>query len=115
MSQAHTNCIFCKIAGGEIPAKKHFEDENLFAIEDIKPAAPTHLLFIPKVHIESLLEIKDQKIMSQIFSAIQKVAKEKGLEAGFRTVINTGVEGGQTVFHLHVHVMGGKRMSHSMT
>ncbi|MEQ1877184.1 MAG: histidine triad nucleotide-binding protein [Bdellovibrionia bacterium] len=110
-----SNCIFCKIARGEIPAKKHYEDEHVFAIEDIKPSAPFHLLFIPKEHVASLLEVKDPQLMARIFSAIQKVAKDRGQEAGFRTVINTGKEGGQTVFHLHVHMLGGKQMSHSMT
>lgn len=110
-----SDCVFCKIGRGEISAKKIYDDEHLYAIEDIKPAAPFHLLFIPKDHVESLLQLKDSSIMSRIFAAIQKIAKEKGQEAGFRTVINTGVEGGQTVFHLHVHMLGGKRMSHSMT
>ena len=109
-------CIFCKIARGEIPVKKHFEDKWVYAIEDLKPAAPTHLLFIPKEHIESLVHNEDPQIMGRIFSAISQVAKEKGISTkGFRTVINTGEEGGQTVFHLHVHIMAGKKMSHAMT
>ena len=110
-----SECIFCKMARGEIAAPKIYEDEHLFAIQDIKPAAPFHLLFIPKEHVKSLLEVKDPQMMARIFAAIQKVARDKGQEAGFRTVINTGEEGGQTVFHLHVHMLGGKRMSHSMT
>ncbi|HEX4926094.1 MAG TPA: histidine triad nucleotide-binding protein [Bdellovibrionales bacterium] len=108
------NCIFCKISRGEIPSKRLYEDENLFAIQDIKPAAPTHLLFIPKSHVESISHVKDPQLMAQIFSAIQKVTKEKGLN-GYRVVINTGEEGGQTVFHLHVHLLAGKQMSHAMT
>ncbi len=109
------DCIFCKIARGEIPSKKLYEDEHCYAIADIKPAAPFHVLFIPKEHVESLLHVKDPNTVSNLFSAIQNVAKQNNLGAGFRTVINTGVEGGQTVFHLHIHVLAGKQMSHSMT
>jgi histidine triad (HIT) family protein len=109
------NCIFCKIAKGEIPSKKLYEDEWVYAIEDLRPMAPLHLLFIPKEHVDSLLHIKDHQIMAHIFEAIQKVAKEKGLEKGFRTSINTGEDGGQTVFHLHVHLMAGKKLTHAST
>jgi histidine triad (HIT) family protein len=109
-----SDCIFCKIVRGDIPAKKQYEDDTVFAIQDIKPAAPFHYLFIPKVHVESLSHVQDHGLVAQIFKAISKVTKENGIE-GFRTVINTGEEGGQTVFHLHVHVLAGKQMSHSMT
>jgi histidine triad (HIT) family protein len=109
-----TDCIFCKIANGKIASKKHFENDEVFAIEDIRPASPTHLLFIPKEHIESINHVKDPKIIATLFSAISKYTRDKGIQ-GFRTIINTGEEGGQTVFHLHVHVLAGKKMSAQMT
>lgn len=108
------DCIFCRIIEGKIPSKKVYEDEYVYAFHDISPAAPTHVLVIPKKHISSLMELKeeDQTIVSKIMMAIQKIAKEFGLdEKGFRVVNNVGVEGGQTVFHIHFHLLGGRTMT----
>lgn len=108
------DCIFCQIIEGKIPSKKVYEDEYVYAFHDISPAAPTHVLVIPKKHISSLMELKeeDQTIVSKILIAIQKIAKEFGLdEKGFRVVNNVGVEGGQTVFHIHFHLLGGRTMT----
>ncbi|GAB4223407.1 MAG: histidine triad nucleotide-binding protein [Francisella sp.] len=103
------SCIFCKIINGEIPSKKVYEDEDVFAFYDIHPAADTHILVIPKKHINSLNDIaeQDKDIMGKFMLSIPKVAKLVDLK-GFKTVINTGKEGGQTVFHLHAHILGGK-------
>lgn len=108
------DCIFCRIIEGKIPSKKVYEDEYVYAFHDISPAAPTHVLVIPKKHISSLMELKkeDQTIVSKIMMAIQKIAREFGLdEKGFRVVNNVGVEGGQTVFHIHFHLLGGRTMT----
>lgn len=108
------DCLFCKILRKEIPCNKVYENDDVMAFEDIQPLSPNHYLFVPKVHIESLANLspKETDIMSKIYSAILEVTKEKNLDKeGFRTVINTGVKGGQTVYHLHVHVMGGKQLS----
>jgi len=104
-----SDCIFCKIADGRIPAPKLYEDDAVFCIKDIQPQAKTHLLVIPKQHVPSLVE--GTQLISQIFAAIPKIAREQGLlPGGFRTVINTGEAAGQTVFHLHVHLLGGQSM-----
>ncbi|MGA8943118.1 MAG: histidine triad nucleotide-binding protein [Thermoactinomyces sp.] len=108
------DCIFCQIVEGKIPSKKVYEDELVYAFHDISPVAPTHVLVIPKKHISSLMELKeeDQTIVSKIMMAIQKIAKEFGLdEKGFRVVNNVGEEGGQTVFHIHFHLLGGRTMT----
>lgn len=104
------NCIFCKIVGKEIPANKIYEDEEIIAFNDIHPAAPVHFLIIPKQHIESLYDIQDkqQNLLGKMMLLAPKLAKEQGCEDGFRVVINTGRVGGQEVFHLHVHVIGGR-------
>ena len=102
------DCIFCKITKGEIPSKKIFEDEDLIVFHDIKPIAPVHFLIVPKVHIESLAhaEATHQTLLGKMLLLAPKLAAEEGLK-GFRTMINTGREGGQEVFHIHVHVFGG--------
>ena len=104
-----SDCIFCKIVAGEITCKKVYEDENILAFHDINPSAEVHLLVIPKKHIASLneLELNDEVIMSKLMLAIPKIAKENGLK-GFKTLFNTGKEGGQMVFHIHAHILGGK-------
>ncbi|MBK2029419.1 histidine triad nucleotide-binding protein [Francisella noatunensis] len=104
-----SDCIFCKIVTGEIPSKKVYEDENVFAFHDINPAADIHVLVIPKKHIASLNELteQDEKLMGKFMLSIPKVAKLLGLK-GFKTVFNTGKEGGQMVFHIHAHILGGK-------
>ena len=102
------DCIFCKITQGEIPSNKIFEDEDLIVFHDIKPIAPVHFLIVPKLHIESLAhaDARHQALLGKMLLLATKLAVEQGLK-GFRTMINTGREGGQEVFHLHVHVFGG--------
>jgi histidine triad (HIT) family protein len=103
------NCIFCKIARGDIPSRKVYEDEELFAFHDINPVAPVHFLMIPKQHLVSLAEADDSHaaLLGRMLTLAPKLAKEQGLDNGFRTVINTGKGGGQEVFHLHIHIIGG--------
>lgn len=102
------DCIFCKIASGEIPSKKIYEDEDVIAFHDINPAAKVHFLIVPKLHVESLqtCDATHQQLLGKMLLLAPKLAVEQGLK-GFKTVINTGREGGQVVFHLHVHVLGG--------
>ena len=105
------DCIFCKIIKKEIPAEIIYEDEEIIAFKDIHPAAPIHILVIPKKHFSNLLEVqgKDQNIISEIYLAINKIAKEQGFaEDGFRVIVNCGKDGGQEVGHLHFHILGGK-------
>lgn len=103
-----TDCIFCKIIKGDIPSKKIYEDEDVIAFHDIHPIAPVHFLIVPKLHVEGLAscEAVHQTLLGKILLLPPKLAAEQGLK-GFRTMINTGREGGQEVFHLHVHVFGG--------
>lgn len=106
-------CIFCKIIKGEIPSKKIYEDEKVCAFYDISPAAPVHFLVIPKVHIESANEINESngEIISHIYVAINKIVRElKIYDTGYRIVNNCGDDGGQTVQHIHFHVLGGKSL-----
>ena len=102
------SCIFCKIIAGDIPSSKIYEDDELIAFNDIRPIAPVHFLIVPKQHIESLLECdaKQQALLGRMLLLAPELARQQGLN-GFRTMINTGREGGQEVFHLHVHVFGG--------
>lgn len=99
-----TDCIFCKIINGEIPSTKVYENDYVIAIDDINPKAKVHALVIPKVHVDSLTELEDEKVMSEIFKAVKEVAKIKKAKS-YRVHINTGKEEGQIVFHLHVHVL----------
>jgi len=103
------DCIFCKITRGEIPCKKIYEDAEVLAFHDINPVAPVHFMLVPKQHIESLLDVGDAHaaLLGKLLLLAPKLAREQGLESGFRTVINSGRGGGQEVFHLHVHVIGG--------
>ena len=103
------NCIFCKIAQGQIPAQKVYEDEELVAFKDIHPKAPLHLLIIPRAHIVSLQEVDaaHAQILGKMLVLAPRLARENGSPDGFRTIINTGRVGGQEVYHLHVHVLGG--------
>lgn len=105
------DCVFCKIVRGEIPSKKIFENEHVVGIVDIQPAAPIHYLFLPKKHIPSLNEVsKNADEMKYLFSAIKEVADREGIsQSGYKSLINTGKGGGQIVFHLHVHLMSGKK------
>ncbi len=101
------DCIFCKIVSGAIPSKKIYEDEDVIAFNDIKPAAKVHFLVVPKLHVDSLKECdaSHQALLGKILLLVPKLAAEQGLK-GFKTLINTGREGGQEVFHLHIHVIG---------
>ena len=108
------DCLFCKIVRREIPGKIVFEDEALLAFEDINPQAPTHVLVIPKRHIESLnvLEASDDGIVGEIVRRAAAIAKDRGIAAGgYRTVFNTNRDAGQTVFHIHLHLLGGRSMT----
>lgn len=101
------NCLFCKIIKGEIPSNKVYEDEKTFAFYDISPQAPTHILVIPKVHVSSLNELEDVSVMSDIYSAVKNIVRELNIKE-YRTVINTGADAGQTVFHIHLHILAGR-------
>lgn len=107
------DCIFCKIAKGEIPSKKVYEDEDAYAFHDINPAAPVHLLLIPKLHIASLADADSshQALLGKLLLLAPKLAQQHGLNTGFKTTIHTGRDGGQVVFHLHMHIMGGVKIS----
>lgn len=102
------DCIFCKIVNGTIPSKKIYEDDEVIAFNDINPSAKVHFLIVPKIHIDSLntCEMQHQALLGEMLLLAPKLAKEQGL-AGFKTLINTGAEGGQEVFHIHLHVLGG--------
>ena len=104
------DCIFCKLANKEIPTEVVYEDEFVFAFNDMSPQAPVHILFIPKKHLDSALEVEDQDlIISHIFTAMRKVARDQGLDkAGYRVITNVGKDAGQTVFHMHFHLLAGK-------
>ena len=102
-----TECIFCKIVAGAVPAKKIYEDDDVIVFNDIKPMAKVHFLIVPKLHIETLknCDVSHQQLLGKMLLLAPKLAAEQGLK-GFKTLINTGKEGGQEVFHLHVHVFG---------
>ncbi len=104
------DCLFCKIAAKQISAKLVHEDADLFAFEDINPQAPTHILICPKKHVASLAEAtpEDQEVLGKLSLVAAKLARERNLGGGYRTVINTGSGAGQTVFHLHMHLLGGR-------
>lgn len=108
------DCIFCKIAAGEIPAKKLYEDEQAVAFTDINPQAPVHILIIPKRHIASLAEVgatdSDKLLIGHLHAIANQLARQQNLGAGYRITINTGPDGGQTVDHLHLHLLGGRQM-----
>ena len=105
------SCLFCRIVRGEIPARIVREDEHTVAFRDIDPKAPTHVLVIPRVHVASLDEARDPALVGQVMLAAAEVAASEGIAGGYRTVINTGADAGQTVHHLHVHVLGGRRLT----
>ena len=106
------DCLFCRIIAGEIPAKKIYEDEHTFAFEDINPQAPTHVLVVPKRHVAGLKEASDEdaEIVGLCHLAAARIARERGIENGYRTVLNVGPGAGQSVFHLHVHLLGGRNL-----
>ena len=108
-----SDCIFCKIIKGDIPCSKVYEDDNVLAFNDIQPMAPIHVIIIPKKHIATLMDLDDKSIdvTCDLMSAAQKVARIKNIsDSGFRTVINCNAEGGQVVFHLHMHLLGGRKL-----
>lgn len=110
------NCLFCKIIAGEIPSTKVYEDDKILAFRDIAPQAPTHILVIPKQHIGGVDELNGNNaaVVSHIFAKIAEIAKQEGLENGYRVVSNVGEDGGQTVRHLHFHILGGKKLNTEM-
>jgi histidine triad (HIT) family protein len=104
-------CLFCRIVRGEIPAKKVAEDEHCVAFRDINPQAPTHVLVVPREHVASLNEATDPALVGRLALFAARIAREEGIaERGYRTVFNTNAEAGQTVFHLHLHLLGGRHM-----
>lgn len=111
-----TDCIFCKIATGELPAKKIYEDDDLLAFHDIQPAAPVHFLLIPKAHVASMADLQPEHeaVMGKIMVAAGRLAGELGCTEGFRSIVNTGRVGRQEVYHLHVHVVGGPEVLPAM-
>ena len=110
------DCIFCKIIAGDIPSTKVYEDELVYAFRDINPQAPTHILVVPKAHIPSVAAIDGQNssVVAHIFEVIAQIAKQEGLENGYRVVSNCGEDAGQTVHHLHFHILGGKPLALEM-
>jgi len=106
------DCLFCRILRNEIPAKKIYEDEHTFAFEDINPQAPTHVLIIPKRHVRGLKEAtpEDAELIGRCHLAAAHIARQRGIEDGYRTVLNVGPQAGQSVFHLHVHLLGGRSL-----
>lgn len=107
------DCVFCKIASGEIPSTRVYEDDLCVAFKDLEPQAPFHVLIIPREHITSAAEItpENSHIVAHIFEVAAKLAKENGLDAGWRIVSNVGKDGGQTVLHMHFHLLGGRAMA----
>ncbi|MHB1314981.1 MAG: histidine triad nucleotide-binding protein [Christensenellales bacterium] len=104
------DCLFCKIAAGEIKSRPVFENKDVFAFYDIDPKAPVHILIVPKRHFDSVMEA-DAKTIGQLFSAARQIVQEQGITQGFRIVINTGTHGGQSVGHLHLHLLGKRQMA----
>ena len=109
-------CLFCRIVAGDIPSTKVYEDETVIAFRDIAPQAPTHILVIPKAHIASVAQIRAENsaVVAHIFEVIAKVAEAEGLADGYRVVSNCGDHAGQTVHHLHFHILGGRQLALEM-
>ena len=108
------DCLFCKIINGEIKSKKVFENDKVFAFEDINPTAPVHVLIVPKKHFASLNEMEpaDKEIIGEMCMAAKQIAKQRNIDkSGYRTVFNTGPDAGQAVFHIHLHLLGGRKFS----
>jgi len=107
-------CIFCRIVRGEIPATVVYESSDAVAFEDVNPMAPVHVVVVPKTHVATLMDVQDG-MMEGLMAAVREVAAVKGIaEKGFRTVINCNAEGGQVILHLHIHVLGGRKLSDDM-
>ena len=111
-----SDCLFCKIIAGEIPSTKVYEDENVFAFRDIAPQAPTHILVVPREHIESVADLnaENSALAARCLEAAAVIARQEGLTGGFRVVSNCGDDAGQTVKHLHFHILGGERLGDRM-
>ena len=111
-----SDCLFCRIIDGEIPSTKVYEDEHFFAFRDINPQAPTHILVVPKEHIESVAAIDETNsaAAARCLEAVAKIARAEGLAGGYRVVSNCGDDAGQTVHHLHFHILGGERLGDKM-
>ena len=109
-----SNCLFCKIAAGDIPSTAVYSDDEVYAFRDINPAAPQHILVSPRKHIQSLAEVEDEDtgMMGRLLHSARKIAEQQGFaHTGFRSVFNTGVDGGQTVGHIHLHLLAGRALS----
>lgn len=106
------DCLFCRIVAGEIPSRKVYEDESVYAFEDIEPRAPTHILLVPKKHVPGLAEAgpEDAALLGELQLRAAALARDRGLAQGYRTVLNVGPHAGQSVFHLHLHLLGGRPM-----
>ncbi len=104
-----SDCLFCRIVAGEVPSDRVYEDDQVVVFRDINPKAQVHLLVIPRIHLESLEDLQPQhdQLIAHMMRLLPRLAREQGLEQGFRTVINTGKGGGQVIFHLHIHLLGG--------
>ena len=111
-----SDCLFCKIIAGQIPSTKVYEDAQILAFRDIAPMAPTHILVIPKTHIGSVAQItaENSAVVAHIFEVIPQIAKAEGLDNGYRVVSNCGADAGQTVQHLHFHILGGRELTLQM-
>ena len=110
------DCLFCKIIAGDIPSTKVYEDETVYAFRDINPQAPTHILIVPKVHLGSVNDVtaENSAVVAHIFATIPKIAEAEGLVNGYRVVSNCGADAGQTVQHLHFHILGGRQLTLEM-
>jgi len=109
------DCIFCKIVSGDIPSARLHETDNFIVIKDVSPQAPLHLLVIPKKHYDNILDCNESGMMDEMMEAAKAVTKTLGVQqSGFRLIVNTNKDGGQTVFHLHMHILGGKKLSEKM-
>ncbi len=114
LQMSSSDCIFCRVAAKQIPSQIVFEDEKVVAFRDLNPQAPTHILLIPRKHMASMADVQDadQTLLGDLMMAAKNIAKSEGLpKNGYRVVVNTGANAGQTVFHLHLHLMGGRSFS----
>ena len=113
MTDRVPDCLFCRIVGEEVPSDRVYEDDDVIAFRDIAPRAPTHVLVVPRRHVADAHALRDEDgpLLAALFAAVRRVADEAGLARGYRVVTNIGPESGQTVFHLHLHLLGGRPMS----
>ena len=112
MTERDPDCLFCRIVAGEIPSERVYEDDEVIAFRDIHPQAPTHVLLVPRRHVADVdtLEDDDAGLLRALFAAVRRVAEQERLAKGYRVVTNVGAEAGQSVFHLHLHLLGGRRL-----